>query len=107
LRRNDADAHSHGLFANQTGQRFPLFGVQLLAIPNQPEPGHIGGVGQDNSAGYYGASQSPPPDLIYASDKLIALGFELIFFIMVRKLRQDFLFHNPSNSPYLKGRIFR
>jgi hypothetical protein len=42
LRRNDADAHSHSLFANQTGQRFPLFGVQLLAISDQLKPGQIG-----------------------------------------------------------------
>jgi hypothetical protein len=64
-------------------------------------------VGQDNSAGYHRTRQSPPPDFIYARDKLIALEFELIFLVMVRKLRQSSPFHNSSYSPYLKGRIFR
>jgi hypothetical protein len=74
--------------------------------------GQIGGR-QDDSGSHHRAGQSSPPDLIYASDKLIALRFKLIFFIEVWKSRQSFLFHNSpcpdeigAGPSYLKrGRL--
>ena len=87
LGRNDADADSHGFPANQLEESFTFSGVQFLAISHQFKPGQLGGVGQDNGAGYYRAGQGPPPDFVYAGDKLIALRLELVFVIKVRKLR--------------------
>jgi hypothetical protein len=93
LRRNDAGAHGHGLLVNQVKEGFTFTGVQFFAIPNQLKPGQIGRVGQDNGAGHHRTGESTPPDFVDASDKLIALRFELIFLIEVWKLRQSSPFH--------------
>ena len=64
-------------------------------------------MGQDDGAGDYRTGESPPPNFIDASDKLIALRFKLIFLIEVWKLRHNSLFHNSPNPSYLKRGILR
>jgi hypothetical protein len=61
--------------------------VQFLAVPDQLEPGQTGRIGQDNGASHNRAGQGPPPDLVNACDKFIALRVELVLVVKVWQMR--------------------
>ena len=69
---DDADADSYRLLSDHLKEGFALPGIQLLAIPNQFEPGKVCQKGQDNSAGDDWAGKGSPPDFIDTGDQFIA-----------------------------------